>query len=110
MMLQFTDAGVIIPIKLIPKAHRDEIIGWENGELRVRITAVPEKGLANKALVRFLSRQFDIATTWITLISGATSRHKRVCIQNLSPKQIADLSSLHNKTTHPDTGQRQFDF
>ncbi|MFV0341163.1 MAG: DUF167 domain-containing protein [Parachlamydiaceae bacterium] len=72
--------GVVIALKIVPKAHRHEILGWENDELKVRLKAVPEKGKANDALLRFLAEKFDIAPSRITLVSGAVSRHKRVRI------------------------------
>jgi uncharacterized protein len=75
-MWKSTPDGVILPVKLTPKSSRDEIIGWENGELRVRISAVPEKGQANAHLIKFLSKVFKVPKSRISILQGETSRHK----------------------------------
>lgn len=79
---------VTLPIKVVPKAHRNEIVGWENDELKVRLKAIPEKGKANEMLLRFLADELDVAPSQLELISGTTSRHKRV---GLSDALIASL-------------------
>lgn len=94
-MLKQTDEGVIIPIKVIPKANRNEIIGWENEELKVRIKAVPEKGNANDELIRFFAHFFQISRSSVTLVYGDTSKHKRICIAGLTLKEVeAALSKI----------------
>lgn len=87
-MLQKTKNGIIIPIKVIPKSQKNEVIGWENDELKIKIAAVPEKGNANDALVSFLAKYLKISKSCITLHSGEKSRHKRICIQGLTPDQL----------------------
>lgn len=87
-MLKETREGVILPIKVIPKSHCNEIVGWENEELKVKIRAVPEKGNANEALIRFLAKFFNLSSSHITLIYGLTSRHKRICITGLTLDKI----------------------
>lgn len=89
-MLKETRNGVIVPIKVIPKAHRDEMIGWENLEVKIRIKAVPEKGNANEALLRFIAKHFAVSLSSVTLISGENSRHKRICISGLTSKQVME--------------------
>ena len=76
--------GIQLSVKVTPKANRSEVLGWENGELRVRLAAVPEKGEANLELIRFLAKTLGIAKSHITLLSGETSRHKRLFISYLT--------------------------
>ena len=80
---------IIIAVKLTPKASRNEICGWEkdaggNEYLKVLVTAVPEKGKANKALINLLSKTYRIAKSEISIISGETSRLKRIRISGYS--------------------------
>ena len=70
----------ILCVKVIPKANRNEIIGWEENELKIRLKAVPEKGEANATLISFLAKTLNIAKSQIELTSGSTSRHKRLRI------------------------------
>lgn len=67
-----------IKVKVIPKASRSEIVGWEGDALKIRLKAVPEKGEANEELIRFLSRELKIAKSLITIVRGHTSREKTV--------------------------------
>jgi len=85
------EVSCLISCKVIPKAHRSEVIGWEEGVLRVRLAAVPEKGKANDELIRILSATLNIAKRQVELVSGDTSRHKRVRIHGLSEDQVKQI-------------------
>jgi len=87
-MLQTTRNGIIIPIKVIPKSQKNEVIGWENDELKIKIAAIPEKGNANDALIGFLAKYLKISKSSISLHSGEKSRHKRICISGLSIEEL----------------------
>ncbi len=80
---------MIVTIKVIPKASRTEIVGWEGEYLKIRVKGVPEKGEVNRALIAFLAKWLGIAKSQITLISGETSRLKRVKIDGV--ENIKDL-------------------
>lgn len=79
---------VIIALKIIPKGHRNEILGWENNELKIRVAAVPEKGNANEELIRFLSEKLKIGKSQIKIVQGQKSRHKRISINGLTDEQV----------------------
>ena len=75
----------IIAIRLTPKASSDRIgdirkMPDSTEQLVVFVTAVPENGKANTAMIRLLSRHLNIAASRITVIRGATSRNKTVQI------------------------------
>lgn len=59
-------------------------------ELCVGVTAVPEKGKANAALLRLLAKQLRLPARELTLISGATDRHKQVLVKG----EPAELQTL----------------
>lgn len=90
-MLKESSDGVIISIKVIPKSHRDEIIGLENDELKIRLSAIPDKGNANEGLIHFLAKCLNLSPSSLTLIYGFKSRHKRVCIKGLDLKQVSEI-------------------
>lgn len=71
---------IILAVKVIPKAAKNEIVGWEGQELKIKIRAIPDKGKANDMLVHFLAEVCDVGLSQIKIISGETSRHKRVKI------------------------------
>jgi uncharacterized protein (TIGR00251 family) len=89
-MLQQTNKGIVFRVKVIPKASRTEIVGWEKDELKIRVAAVPEKGEANTVLIKFLAHFFAIGHSKIQVVRGETSRHKQICIQDISLADIED--------------------
>lgn len=93
-MWKETPEGIILPVKVTPKANQNAICGWENDELKVKVSACPEKGSANEALLSFLSKTLKIGKSQIHLISGSTSRHKRIRISGISAEALKTLLKL----------------
>jgi uncharacterized protein (TIGR00251 family) len=80
--------AVTIAVKIIPGARRNEVVGWETGEWRIRVTAPPVEGKANKALMEFLVDVLGIAKNRIRLLKGEKSRHKVISIEGLDAEAI----------------------
>jgi uncharacterized protein len=74
--------SLIIQIRLQPRAHCDEIVGLHQNRLKIRITAPPVAGKANAHLTRFLAKIFQVSKKQVCVLAGATSRDKRICIEN----------------------------
>lgn len=68
----------IISVKVTPRAHKNEVIGWEGEILKIRVRAVPENGNANAAVLALLAAYFDISKSALRLIAGSSSRLKRI--------------------------------
>lgn len=90
-MFQQTNQGIVLKVKVIPKSSRSEIVGWEGEELKIRLAAVPDKGQANAELIRFLANLLKIGKSHVQLIQGDTSRHKRLCLTNISLDQLQKM-------------------
>lgn len=71
----------ILTVKVIPNATKNKIDGWKEGVLRIRIAAVPDKGKANAALIAYLAEILEIPKSAIRILSGESSRIKRVLIE-----------------------------
>lgn len=70
-----------IDVKVVPRASRGEVAGnMSDGTLKVKVTAVPEKGKANEELRELLARHFGVALREVEIVAGATSTRKRVRI------------------------------
>lgn len=83
--LSNTSDGYILRIRLTPSATKNAVGGTftdEKGQdwLKASVTAAPEKGKANKALIDQLSKMLKIRKSAIALISGETDRHKTLRI------------------------------
>ena len=75
----------IIAIRVTPRSAKPGIDGWREGadgreELEVRVAEAPADGAANEAVVNLLAKTLGIRRSEVEIISGATSRHKRVAI------------------------------
>lgn len=67
---------MLVKVKVIPNATRNEVVGWMDDVLKVKIQAVPEDGKANKALCKFLAQVIGCRTSEIVIQSGEKSRLK----------------------------------
>jgi uncharacterized protein len=91
--------GLIITVRLTPKAGRDSIDGvahLSDGRvvLKARVSAAPSDGEANGALTRLLAQTLRIAPSHIMLIGGAASRVKRMLIKGDVPAVVAALEQI----------------
>jgi hypothetical protein len=83
--------GSMLTVWVVPGARRNEIVGFYAGALRVRVTAPPEKGRANKAVIALLE---DALHCRLRLAGGAGSRRKRLVAAGVSPEDL--ISRLGN--------------
>ena len=80
--------GVLIPVRAHPGARRPGVAGIREGALRVRISASPEKGRANRALIALLSKVLDVPKSSLSLVSGEKSRQKCVLVRGLAMSDL----------------------
>ena len=83
--------SITIQVKITPNAPKNQILGWKEGVLRIKIRGVPEKGKVNKELIAFLAECLQISQSQIEIISGHTSRIKRLKIEGVSEGDVNDL-------------------
>jgi uncharacterized protein (TIGR00251 family) len=81
----------LLAVRIQPRASKNEIIPMEGGAFKIRLTAPPVDGAANEALVKFLSDVLGIAKSRIMIISGETSREKRIRISGMSEAEVRRL-------------------
>ncbi len=75
-------------VRVQPNATRTEIVGWSGGALRVRTTAPPVDGKANRAAVDVLARSLDIPRTGVNVIRGHGSRDKVMEIVGIDEPEL----------------------
>ncbi len=76
-----------LTVRVIPRAAKSEVVGMVEGQLKVKIAAPPVDGAANAELIKMLARYFDVAKRDIDLISGETSRVKRIRISGVEKER-----------------------
>jgi uncharacterized protein len=72
-----------LPVRLHPRARRDEIVGERAGMLVVRVTAPPAEGRANDALCRLIAKRAGVGRTRVSVVRGARSRDKLVRVDGV---------------------------
>jgi uncharacterized protein (TIGR00251 family) len=78
----------IVSMLVQPNAGRNEVVGFEDGVLRVRIAAPPVKGKANRELIDFLGKRLGVSKRSITIEKGLTSRRKVIGVEGLSRDEV----------------------
>lgn len=100
-MIAVTDhaEGCVLPVRAQPGARRSGVQGEQAGALKIAVTAPPQDGRANEALVEALRQALGLKRSQVELIGGQTSRDKRFLIRGLKRTELetrlADL--LHGE-------------
>jgi uncharacterized protein (TIGR00251 family) len=83
-----SDQGVVLRVQVQPRASRDEVVGPHGDGLKIRITAAPVAGAANKHLLKFLAKKLRVPRSQMSIASGATSRGKSIAIEGISAEEV----------------------
>jgi uncharacterized protein len=81
--------GVVLSVKVQPRASANQVGEPMGNELRIKVTAPPVDSAANEALIRFLADRLHCGRNQIELLRGHTSRHKVLKIHRLSLEAVA---------------------
>ena len=78
----------VIAVKVVPRAAKNEVVGWFEGALKVRVQAPPEDGRANRALEALLAEALGLKKNAVAVVAGRSSAHKRVEVAGLARDEI----------------------
>jgi uncharacterized protein (TIGR00251 family) len=84
-----TATGVLLRLRVQPRASREEVAGVTADTIRLRLTAPPVDGAANEALIRFLAAKLNVPQSALELVSGRTGRTKVVAVTGVSVVEAA---------------------
>jgi uncharacterized protein (TIGR00251 family) len=82
-----TPTGIVLRVRVQPRASRTDVVGLHGEALKVRLTAPPVDGAANEALIRFLAERLGIARAGVRVVSGAGGRLKVVEVTGVGPDE-----------------------
>jgi len=82
--------GLTFEIHVTPHASHAAITGFQEGALRLRVTAQPVEGAANLACIKLLAKAFEMKKGQLEIIAGAKSRKKIVLVKDVSKKHLEE--------------------
>lgn len=88
LMVERWEDGASFLVKAHAGSRRDAISGVHDGMLKVEVTTAPEKGKANKAIIKFLAKKLGVGASELVLLSGETNPKKRFGIKGMSPEAL----------------------
>lgn len=93
-MITFTENenSVTFAIRVIPRASRSEVVGEFEGSLKVRLSAPPVDGAANTEAIKLLTKEFGVARSSVSIVSGETSKSKRIRVEGGTAKRLQELA------------------
>ena len=86
--LKESKKGLTFDIQVIPHASRAEIVGMQDGVLKIKVTAPPVEGAANEACIKLLAKELGLKKSQMEISSGAKSRKKTVMIKDISKAEL----------------------
>lgn len=89
-----TEGGVLVHVKAVPGARSDQIAGMLGDRLKVRISAPPEGGKANRAIAELLARSLGIRARDVTLVKGPASAEKTFRLEGIDADRAASALGL----------------
>lgn len=66
----------VISVTVVPRSSKNEVIPLEDGSYKIKITAPPVDGEANKKLIELISEYFDVAKSCVKIVKGETGKKK----------------------------------
>ena len=87
--------GVVLAVRITPKSSRNEVTGLHTASegavsLAVKVSAPPDKGKANRAVIEVLAMAFGLPKSAFAIVSGETDRHKVVSVAG----NLAELEAV----------------
>lgn len=75
--------NLILSLYVQPNASQNKVVGLFNGHIKIQITAPANENKANKHLLKWLAKEFQVSLSQVTLEKGHQSRYKTVCVHHI---------------------------
>jgi len=90
-MKNISDKKATIEIHLQPGAKRNETVGFREGILYAKVTSLPQKGQANRALLELIAQTLGIPRSAVDIIRGQSSRSKVIAVRGLTSDEVKEI-------------------
>ncbi|MCF8010603.1 MAG: DUF167 domain-containing protein [Clostridiales bacterium] len=92
--IQEDENGVSFKVKVQPRSSKNKIAGLLGDALKLRITAPPVEGEANKACLEYLAKTFKVPKKQVELVSGQSSQNKLIKVYGISKDKLLKILEL----------------
>ena len=99
LAIEEIDGGVVFTAKIVPGSSRTCVCGLLDEMLKIKVSAPPEKGKANKYLLDFLAKQLGVKKNAVSIISGKTIAIKSVQVLGISVEQLSKKLNLNKQSS-----------
>jgi uncharacterized protein (TIGR00251 family) len=86
LSIQETKEGVLFKAIIQPRSSKNMIVGIEGDALKIKLTASPVKGAANKLCVKFLTSVLKVPSSDIEIVRGQHRRKKKILVHSVTRK------------------------
>ncbi len=92
------DGGLVFAVKAVPGSSRTAICGLLDEMVKIKVSAAPEKGKANKCLLDFLAKQLGVRKNAVKIVSGKGNPVKSVQVTGISVVQLLNKLNLSKQS------------
>lgn len=89
LYFQVNEQDLVFKVHIQPRSAANQIAGVREDAVKIRLTAPPVDGEANRACIKFLAKQLNVAKSDLEIISGAGSRSKKIRVHLADDKTRA---------------------
>ena len=97
LLVKEVDGGVVFSVKVVPGSSRTALCGLLAGTLKVKVSAAPEKGKANRRLVGFLAGQLGVRKNAVGIVSGQISPVKQVQVSGITTEALLERLNVSKR-------------
>ena len=88
-----TGYGLTFSVRVIPRSSKSEIVGEHDGALKVKLTAPPVEGAANRELIKLIAKGLGVSKSRVEITAGGSSKTKIVQVIGLETVELSGLFS-----------------
>jgi uncharacterized protein (TIGR00251 family) len=100
LSLQETPKGIAFRIHVQPRSSKNEIVGLHGDALKIKLTAPPVGGVANKMCLTYLSKCLGVSKSSLEILSGHTGRTKRILLKYTGKLPATEPEKLKGLIKH----------
>lgn len=98
MWIQETNDGIVFKVTIQPRASQNEIMGLQGDALKIRLTAPPIEGAANKMCIAFLAKLLKVRKSDVEIVRGQSARTKKILLRSATREKIESFLKAQRST------------